>query len=159
MHLTDDCIVRVISLSQQLEFQVHLAWTCRWASRNNVVQQLKPDWAGSAGNQRFEVAICHRKHIRFAMKDLETDGYTPGCPRCGDLQKKKHRTKKHQSVNCRTRMYLCCGDNNDPKFQAITHTSSNPASQIRSVLIKKTPGARPRTCGCTIIRHALRELP
>ena len=40
------------------------------------------------------------KHIWITMKDLETYGYTPGCPRCGDSQKKKHRTNKHQGDEC-----------------------------------------------------------
>ena len=61
------------------------------------------------------------KQMRITMKDLETYGYTPGCTRCSDLQKKKHRTNKHHSVECRTRMYLCYEENHDPKFQAIRH--------------------------------------
>ena len=47
------------------------------------------------------------KQIRITMRGLETYGYTPECPRCGDLQKKKHRANKHHSVECRTRMYVC----------------------------------------------------
>ena len=30
-----------------VEFQVLQVWTCPWASRNNVVQHMKPDQAGS----------------------------------------------------------------------------------------------------------------
>ena len=44
-----------------------------------------------------------------------------GCPKCGDLQKKKRRTSKHNSVECRKRMHLCYEENSDPKFQAIRH--------------------------------------
>ena len=46
------------------------------------------------------------KQIRITMKDLETYGYTPGCQRSSDLQKKKHRTNKHHNAGCGTRMYL-----------------------------------------------------
>ena len=61
------------------------------------------------------------KKIRIAMKDLETYGYTPGCLRCGNLQKKKHRTSKHPNVECGTSMCLCYKENSHPKFQAIRH--------------------------------------
>ena len=66
------------------------------------------------------------------MKDLEAYGYTPGFPRCSDLQKKKHRTNKHHTVESRTRMYLCYEENNDPKFQAIKHLiEPNKSEEIR----------------------------
>ena len=72
---------------------------------------------------------------RITMKDLETYGYTLGCPRCGDLQKRKHRTNKQQSVECRMRMHLCFEKNKDQKFWR-SDTSSNQTSRRKSILTR-----------------------
>ena len=61
------------------------------------------------------------KKVGITMKDLETYGYTPGCPRCSDLQKKMHRTNRHHYLECKTHMCQCYEESNDPKFQAIKH--------------------------------------
>ena len=47
--------------------------------------------------------------------------FTPGCPRCADLEYGKMRTTKNHSDLCRITMYRHFERNSDPQLRAIKH--------------------------------------
>ena len=58
---------------------------------------------------------------RITAKDHRAYGYTPGCPRCDDLQQRLFKTSKEHSQECRLRIYLSWKDNDDPKYLLVKH--------------------------------------
>ena len=61
------------------------------------------------------------RHLRITLKDLQTYGFTPGCPRCNDLQNGKYNSAKHHTNECRLRVYLAYQEHDHPKWKAETH--------------------------------------
>ena len=62
-----------------------------------------------------------RSQVRITNRDFELHGYTPGLPRCNDLEHSKSKTHREHSDECRLRMYLTWQSNEDPKIKAVQH--------------------------------------
>ena len=62
------------------------------------------------------------RNVRITMKDLKDKyGFTPGCPRCADMERGHARTNKHHNAECRLRLYGEYERHDDPKWRAVKH--------------------------------------
>ena len=61
------------------------------------------------------------RQIRLTAKDFRRFGFTPGCPRCLDLEAGAFRTERHHNDDCRLRMYLAFREANNAKWRAVRH--------------------------------------
>ena len=79
------------------------------------------------------------RHMRITMKDLKTYGFSPGCPRCADLEHGRTRTNKHHNDECRLRMYAEYERNDDAKWRAVKHLLEPKATQSDHVIAADEP--------------------
>ena len=62
-----------------------------------------------------------RSQVRITNRNIKLYGYTPGCPRCNDLEHGQSKTHKEHSDEFRLRMYLTSQTIEDPEFNAVRH--------------------------------------
>ena len=70
-------------------------------------QPHEAEGEGTAGEGEPDVPEAHPvpRRVRITAKDLKKHGYTPGCPRCADLEYGKADSRKNHNDVCRARMY------------------------------------------------------
>ena len=79
------------------------------------------------------------RHMRITMKDLKRYCFTPGCPRCADMERGHTRTNKHHKDECRLRMYSEYERNDDPKWRAVKHLLEPKEIQSEHVVVDDEP--------------------
>ena len=123
------------------------------AASNNA----HPHLGGDEGKEVLD------RQIRITMKDLKKYGFSPGCPRCLDLEAGFHQTRRNHSDTCRLRMYSQFYEHNDPKWKAvesqIPRREDSAADQEQVCLDEVDADQKPKDKSPSNQRPAAQDVP